>query len=261
MIALGSGGMHVRVRLFAALALVTLNAPMLIVPQAAQAEIKADTSFRFPAGKPARIIVFRPDVKVGSMGVGSVEEPNADWTTTARAKLATQIDAHQKNGGNEVTFLADQEGDKAQLVADYQALFRTVAAAITQHKMAPGAGLPTKKDKFDWTLGAGAAKLGEIGGGDYALFVSTHDAYGTAGRKVMQLLFAGMFGGYMPAGIHASYAALVDLKTGNIVWFNVDPSSGGDVRTDEGATKRVGQLFNKFPGREGEATAAPVAGK
>lgn len=222
----------------------------------ATAEVKADTNFRFPADKPVKIIVFRPDVKVGSMGVGTVEEPNADWTAAARTKLVAQIDAHQKGGGNEVIFLADQDGEKAQLVADYQALFRTVAAAITQHKMAPGAGLPTKKNKFDWTLGPGATKLGEIGGGDYALFVSTHDAYGTAGRKVMQLLFAGMFGGYMPAGIHASYAALVDLKTGNIVWFNVDPSSGGDVRTDEGATKRVGQLFTQFPLREGQAAPA-----
>lgn len=236
---------------------VVLAAFMLAVPSTASAEVKVDTSFRFPAGKPARIIVFRPDVNVGTLGVGSVEEPNADWTAAAREKLAQQIDAHQKASGNEVIFLPDQEGEKAQVVADYQALFRTVAGAITQHKMVPGAGLPTKKNRFDWTLGPGAAKLGEIGGGDYALFVSTHDAYGTAGRKVMQVLFAGMFGGYMPAGIHASYAALVELNTGNIVWFNMDPASGGDVRTDEGAAKRVGQLLTKFPLAEGEIPSAP----
>ena len=239
-----------------------LAALVLAVPMGARAEVKADANFRFPAGKPARIIVFRPDVKVGTMGVGSVEEPNADWTATAREKLAAQIDAQQKASGNQAIFLPDQEGEKAQTVADYQALFRTVAGAITQHKMVPGAGLPTKKKAFDWTLGPGAAKLGEIGGGDYALFVSTHDAYGTAGRKVMQFLFAGMFGGYMPAGIHASYAALVDLKTGNIVWFNMDPASGGDVRTDEGAVKRVGQLFTGFPLAEGAVPPVKqVAGK
>lgn len=229
-------------RLIAALA-----ALLLVMPGAALAKIKADETFVFPAGKPVRIIFFRPDVKVGSLGVGSVEEPNADWTAAARAKLTAEVAANQKAAGNEIVFMPEQEGDNAQIVADYQALFRVVAGAIAQHKMFPGASLPTKAERFDWTLGPGAAKLGEIGGGDYALFVSTHDAYGTAGRKVAQLLFAGMFGGFIPAGIHSSYAALVDLRTGNIVWFNVDPGSGGDVRTDEGATKRIGQLLNKFP--------------
>ncbi|MBN8848821.1 MAG: hypothetical protein J0I73_12100, partial [Sphingomonas sp.] len=228
-------------RLIAALA-----ALLLVIPGAALAKIKADETFVFPAGKPVRIIFFRPDVKVGSLGVGSVEEPNADWTAAARAKLTAEVAANQKAAGNEIVFMPEQEGDNAQIVADYQALFRVVAGAIAQHKMFPGASLPTKAERFDWTLGPGAAKLGEIGGGDYALFVSTHDAYGTAGRKVAQLLFAGMFGGFIPAGIHSSYAALVDLRTGNIVWFNVDPGSGGDVRTDEGATKRIGQLLNKF---------------
>ena len=233
----------------------------LVVPGAAVAKIKADESFRFPAGAPAKIVVFRPDVKVGSLGVGTIEEPNADWTQAARTKLAAQIDANQKANGNQAIFLPDQDGDKAQVVADYQALFRTVAGAIAQHKMFPGAGLPTKKDRFDWTLGPGAAQLGAIGGGDYGLFVSTHDAYGTAGRKVFQL-FAAMAGVGIQAGVHASYAALVDLKSGRIVWFNVDPASGGDVRTDEGATKRVGQLLDRFPLREGEVPAPrQVAGK
>lgn len=226
---------------------------LLFVPVVADAAIKFDESFRFPSDRAVKIIVFRPDVKVGSLGVGTVEEPNADWTATAREKINAQITTHQRASGNEVLFLADQEGDKALLVAEYQALFRTVAGAIVEHKMVPGAGLPTKKDRFDWTLGTGATKLGEIGGGDYALFVSTHDAYGTAGRKIFQL-FAAFAGVGIQAGIHNSYAALVDLKTGNIVWFNVDPSSGGDVRTDEGATKRIGQLLGKFPGKVAPAT-------
>jgi hypothetical protein len=63
----------------------------------------------------------------------------------------------------------------------------------------------------------------------------------------------------MPAGVHTSYAALVDLKTGDLVWFNVDPGSGGDPRTDEGATKRIRQLLESFPAKEG--APAKVAAK
>ncbi len=230
-------------RYFIALAVASL----LAVSVAADAKIKFDKNFRFPADRPATIIVFRPDVQVGSMGVGGVEEANADWTSTARDKLLHEIEAQQRASGNTVIFLAEQEGDKAKLVADYQALFRVVAGAVAQHKMIPGANLPTKQDRFDWTLGPGAAQLGTLAGGDYALFVNTHDAYGTAGRKVMQIFAAGLLGVGMQAGIHVSYAALVDLKTGDLVWFNLDGSSGGDPRTDVGAIKRMGQLFKSFP--------------
>lgn len=219
----------------------------------ADAKIKFDKNFRFPAGQTPRIVVFRPDVQVGSLGVGGVEEANADWTAQGRVTLAHQLEAVQKATGNQVVFLPEQQGEAAQVVANYQALFRAVAGAVVEHKINPLANLPTKKDKFDWTLGPGAARLAQIGGGDYGLFLYTHDAYGTAGRKVMQLLVGGLFGAGMQAGIHVGYAALVDFKTGNLVWFNYDPASGGDPRDEQGAAKRIGELFKQFPAAEGAA--------
>ncbi|SFP50139.1 hypothetical protein SAMN04488241_102309 [Sphingomonas rubra] len=225
----------------------------------AEAKVEVDKAFRFPAGQPAKIVVFRPDVEVGTMGMGGVQEPNAEWTATARTKLSQTLATHQKASGNEVVFLPDELGENAQLVADYQSLFRAVASAVVEHKMNPLAKLPTKKDRFDWTLGPGATQLSRVAGGDYALFLWTKDAYGSAGRKVMQAVMAGLFGAFVPAGVHASYAALVDLKTGNLVWFNVDPGSGGDPRTDEGATKRIGQLLQSFPAKEGAPAAAVAA--
>lgn len=221
---------------------------MLVLPSAVQAKAKADATFAFPAGKPAKIIVFRPDVKVGSLGVGGVEQPNAEWTETARKNLAEALKANQAARDNEVIFLADQDGEAAVTVAEYQSLFRAVASALVDHQYGLGR-LPTKKGVFEWTLGPGAAKLGEIGGGNYGLFLFTHDSYGTAGRKVAQVLMAGLFGGYMPAGVHISYAALVELETGNIVWFNVDGAAGGDPREPDGAAKRIDQLLQTLPGR------------
>ena len=59
----------------------------------------------------------------------------------------------------------------------------------------------------------------------------------------------------MPAGIHVGYSGLVDLNTGDIVWFNTDLAMGGDPREPEGATKRVGQLMEGFPMRDGAAVS------
>jgi hypothetical protein len=82
---------------------------------------------------------------------------------------------------------------------------------------------------------------------------------GSTGRKVAQL-FGAMAGISIPSGVHKGFAGLVDLKTGDLVWLNADLQMGGDVRTDEGAQKRVAQLFEGFPGRTSPVSpAATVA--
>ena len=104
-----------------------IAALMLFAPSDGHAKAKADVSFAFPPDKPVKIVVFRPDVNVGSLGVGGVEEPNAEWTVTARTNLSDALKAHQSSKSNEIIFLGDQEGEAATTVADYQALFRAVA--------------------------------------------------------------------------------------------------------------------------------------
>ncbi|MDY7098396.1 MAG: hypothetical protein SXU28_09695, partial [Pseudomonadota bacterium] len=119
----------------------------------------------------------------------------------------------------------------------------------------------TKKvQALDWTLGPGAAQLKEATGADYAMFVFTNDAYGDGGRKAAQAV--GMLGCLIGAcvivssGVHVGYAGLVEFETGNIVWFNTDLSMGGDPRKEDGAEKRVGQLMEGFPLRDGFAEEA-----
>jgi hypothetical protein len=71
-------------------------------------------------------------------------------------------------------------------------------------------------------------------------------------------LFAAMGGVSVTSGIHWGHAGLIDLKTGELVWLNADREMGGDLRTEDGAVKRVHELLKGFPGRppEAEATAA-----
>lgn len=233
-------------------ALLTVAALALGAP--AQAKVKAVKEFSFPANEPVKIAVFRPDVMVGKMTTGGVEEPNAEWTASARAKLTAELTRLQADLGREMVMIDSAMEEANPVLTEYQSLFRAVTLAIADHGLVFNA-LPSKHGKFDWTLGPGAAKLGEATGANYALFMFTHDSYGTAGRKAVQLLAAGLFGVYVAPGIHVSYAALVDLKTGDIVWINVDPESGGDPREDEGATKRVRQMLTKFPGSKTLAAA------
>lgn len=203
--------------------------------------------FTLPAGE-VRILVFRPQVSVGSQTTGGMNEPSVEWTEAAKGHLVTALQREQAARGTTLVMVPELEGEQNRLVADYTALFRAVAEAAFQHKMFPGNRLPTKKKEFDWTLGKDAAQLKALGG-DYGLFFYTYDSYGSTGRKVAQILGAVMGFGLMPSGVHVGYAGLVDLSTGNLVWLNADLAMGGDVRTAEGAQKRVRQLLEEFPSK------------
>jgi len=149
--------------------------------------------------------------------------------------------------------LGDATGDDAKTVDDYQKLFHAVSAAIYLHKFTPFAKLPTKKDTFDWTLGPGAARLGEIGGGNYAFLLYSHDSFSSSGRKALQVM--GLLGCgvgvcvLVPGGLHFYYASLVDLKTGDVVWFDYLPKPEGDIRKADGAQALVDRLLSTMPSR------------
>ena len=242
------------------LVMAPLLAALLLVGAPARAQFGTEKSaskagFAFPATGPVKILVFRPDVQVGSQSAGGMNEPNADWTAQARSEIGRALEKAQGQRSNDLVVMPELEGEQGALLADYRALFRAVVAAVVTHKLFPGNRLPTKKQDFNWTLGEGASQLAKIGGGDYGLFLYTYDSYGSAGRKAAQIMGA-MFGVGISSGVHIGYAGLVDLRTGELVWINADVKMGGDVRDAEGAEKRVAQLLEEFPTRAGAAVVA-----
>lgn len=245
-------------RLFAS---AVAGALLLAAPAQAQMGSHKDAAkqgFVFPASGPVKILVFRPDVSVGSQTTGGMNQPNADWTADGRKQLDAALRRAQAARANEIVMMPELEGEQGALLADYRALFRAVTSAVVTHKLFKGNRLPTKKESFNWTLGAGAARLAEIGGGDYGLFLYTYDSFGSAGRHAAQI-FGAMLGVYVPVGVHTGYAGLVDLHTGELVWINADIHMGGDVRNEEGADKRVRELLRGFPARAGAAGAPLIA--
>jgi len=204
-----------------------------------------------------RIVVMRPTIQVGSQSTGGLNEPNADWTAQAREYISKALRDHQTNLGNEVVEYAEGVTSDGPMVAQYSHLFGAVADSVIEYQFFPGNRLDTKKrkDSFEWGIGGGLAQLKSLEGADYALFINTHDQYGSTGRKMLQL-FAAVGGVSVSSGVHVGHAGLIDMKTGELVWLNADRQMGGDVRTPEGAAKRVAQLLEGFPGRPAEAKTA-----
>lgn len=214
----------------------------------AKAKSKTSVDFAFPKDRPVNIVVFRPDVQVGSIGVSGIVSPNAEWTTDGRKNLLAALEADQAKFGRKVLVVEDADGADGKAISDYQSLSRAVSGAVFEHKFF-GRKLPTKKDRFDWTLGPSAKQITSLNGGNYALLLYTNDAYSTGSRKLMKVL---SFLATRTATFdrnHRGFASLIELETGKVVWMNVDLGADGDPREPEGAAKRIENLLGSMPGR------------
>jgi hypothetical protein len=223
----------------------------------------ADVDFAPPQGN-YKLLVMRPDVTVGSITTGGMVEPRADWTEQARANIINALRAENAERGGQTMVLDRRDalpGVPADTVADLERLHGAVGQSIALHKYM-GAYLPTKRGRgLDYTLGEQAVELGRKTGYDYALFLHAEDAIASTGRTAMQVLgVAGCFIGFCsPSGgsNQMAYSSLVDLRTGEVVWFNVLQTGSqlpgikfGDIRNPEGATQMVDRLIGRMkPGR------------
>jgi hypothetical protein len=245
----------------------------LSVPMAGCVQTRqyADLQFTPPQGD-YRLLVMRPDVTVNSVTTGGVEQPRADWTEEARPNLVAALRAQQAARGGKVQILAHRNelrGVSEDEVADLERLHSAVGNSIALHKYL-GAYLPTKpRYALDYTLGEDAVALGRKTGYDYALFMHADDSIVSGGRVALQVLgIAGCFVGFCAPNIGGggqfAYASLVDLKTGDVVWFNVVQTGSqiagikmGDMRTPDGAAQLVERLLGRMkPGREVRAAEA-----
>ena len=220
----------------------------------------ADVQFTPPQGD-YKLLVLRPDVTVGSITTGGMVEPRADWTDQARAGIVAVLRAQQAERGGHVQIIEHRNelaGVTPDELADVERLNAAVDESIVIHKYL-GDYLPTKRGRgLDWTVGDGAIQLGRKTGYDYALFLHAEDQVASTGRVVLGVLgAAGCIVGFCApnngGATQLDYASLVDLKTGEVVWFNVVRAGSqvpgikfGDLRTPQGAAQMVERLLGRM---------------
>ena len=224
----------------------------------------ADLQFTPPQGD-YKLLVLRPDVAVGSLTTGGMVEPRADWTEQARTNIIAALRAQQAARGGKLTIVEHRNelaGVPEQELADVERLNFVVDESVVEHKYL-GNYLPTKRRSgLDWTLGEDAVRLGQKSGYDYALFLHAEDEVASKGRIALGVLgLAGCILGFCAPNVGGAeqldYASLVDLRTGDVVWFNVVDAASqvpgikfGDLRTPEGAAQMVERLLGRMkPGR------------
>jgi hypothetical protein len=192
---------------------------------------------------PSAVVALMPaDVELFEISAGGVGEPRADWTEAATKNIMADLRARKIKAGARATEITSEQDEAVEALNN---LHGAVSRAIVVHHFG-SLKLPTKDGKLDWTLGPDVAKLREKSGADYALFTWVRDSYASAERKAMMVVGA-VFGVGMGGGMQQAYASLVDLRTGQVVWFNRILRSTGDLREPDPAKETVDALLKGFP--------------
>lgn len=193
----------------------------------------------------AKVLITPLDVELYSISAGGIPEPRADWTTAAQANMKKELGRLRERYKGETIELDERAADD---FGELLALHSAVARAINIHHVSGGAwALPTKGGKLDWTFGDAMKPLQEKTGARYALFVWVRDSY-TSGERVAAMALAAVFGVGLGGGFQQGYASLVDLETGQVLWFNRLARASGDLREPAKAAETVDALLTGFPG-------------
>lgn len=213
------------------------------VTQTAQQIDKLDTVRENP-----RVVLMPPDIRYYLLTAGGVAEPHAEWTDAARANFATAIQDYADSIGTDLT-LVDPDNVSPREV-QYETLHSAVGVTILINHFGM-MKLPSKGGQFDWTLGPEINAIGEEHDADYALFVYYRDYQASGGRVAFAVLAAAVTGAAASTGSESGFASLVDLRTGDIVWFNVVGAGSGELRDPAGAAAAVNTLFKDIPTAQG----------
>lgn len=232
---------------YKAICAVVLGFILLAVQPVALAESKNLAPGFKALPKGSKLVVVQPDVELFSISAGGVEEPKADWTDAAVKHLKKSIDGDMAKRDLSLRHLSDADADE---LAEVNALHAAIARSIALHHMIAGnLALPTKGGKLDWSLGDAVASLRDRTGSDYALFVWVRDTYASAERKATMFALA-LLGIGLQGGIQQGYASLVDLRTGQVLWFNFLARPTGDLREEKPALETMSTLLKDFPGTQ-----------
>ncbi len=198
-------------------------------------------------GDDPRIVLMPPDIRYYLLTTSGIPEANAEWTEAAKTNFSKALlDYADSIGADVKTISADNMSpDEIQ----YETLHSAVGLTLLTHHFGY-TKLPSKAGNFDWSLGPGVSAIADNHEADYALFVYYRD-YQASGGRVAFAILAAAAGVGVNTGSEHGFASLVDLKTGDIVWFNVVNAGVGELRDADSAAKTVDALFKDIPAARG----------
>lgn len=202
---------------------------------------------------PRKVLVAQPDVRLYELGLGLVPERVVAWENQAAADIVAAAD---KIGREENLFSAvpmpKLDAAQQKSLEQHRALFATMARTLFEMKIKKESAWSHKRDAFDYTLGPGMASLREATGADVVMFFLAEDKITSSTRKVLDAAVLVMsLGMNSPASLPSSFTiGLVDLRTGNLLWYNDGMSQIRSLNTSSGVEHAMRTVLSGFPRKD-----------
>ena len=211
---------------------------------------------------PRRILLAQPDIRVHEISTGGVVEKVDEWSNKASDEAAKSLEAlAQSTKMFELVPPSKLSDAQRATLEQYGALYVLVAGSASLAQRSP---FPAWKDRaadFDYTLGPGLAGVADKERLDAVVFVVGTDHISSAGRKAAMVVgvLAAAFTGVMivPNSVPGFLTAgVVDMHTGDVLWFSTETSGGSDDLRDPAVVKTaIDDLFKTYPGAVQSANA------
>lgn len=198
---------------------------------------------------PRKVLLLPVDIVIKEVTAGGVSEEVPDWSKQGSANVSDALAKYFRSERTKKIQLVQMPklaGRDTENVTQHLALYRRVAGAVVDTTYGQVPPWPHKVQKFDYTLGGGLKALAARTGADSAIIIVGEDRVSTAGRKI-----AAFFLDSVSYGHSFLSAGIVNLKTGNILWFNYAfQYKSTDLRQPTDALALVERLFEDYPGIE-----------
>lgn len=229
---------------------------ILVMSQVGCAPVTYRTNSKFDGyfNEKKKVAVVDPDMKIFRFTAGGVDQYQDDWSIRAnefmKEELIRELDTFDtiefvhidKNLLNDVN---------KGFIDQQKAVYFMVAYSVAAHLYEPATLFKHKKVNFDYTLGSELADFKHIEDVEAILFINGRNYIWTAGRSSLALLSGAvtLFTGVyipVPAGKEMLTASLVDVESGDILWFNY-LAMPGDMRKHKTDRRLIKKLFRDFP--------------
>ena len=246
------------------------------IVRAMQPTVRANPQFQQKLASIKTVAIMPPGATVYQIQVGGPIQVMDEETAAIRATLATAIvqELGRDAGVIFTPFSAPSVGldagrDPAAArlateLEDTTALFEAVSASIVAHTFKHGEGAASdwrfveKLTNFDYSLGPDVQQFSKLANADALLFTAGADFVSSGGRKAIMVLvplITGVLGGgygnpvFLPSGPTLFSVALVDARTGELLWYNVAGLHGGvySLTDPNSVTDLTAQVLKDFP--------------
>jgi hypothetical protein len=203
---------------------------------------------------PRRILLIPAEVRLHEISAGGVVEPVEAWTKAASESAASYV---RKLAATKMPFeLVESpslEAGEKQALEQHIALYDSVAGSAYFARTSHIEVWRERSKTFDYTLGPGLKDLADHTGLDAAMIISGSDYISSAGRRaamVMGVLLAAAVGAVVvpQGGISFISVGVIDLRSGDLLWFGTDRSGGTDFRNEQDLHRMLDGLFQTYPG-------------